>query len=182
MITVILAVLLFLALAMLIHRSHILLGKTKDKKMFTIKSVPYFVLIGVMGLFFGLCVSITIGFCIPTKTVTITECNLKKIDSTCFVGQTSENKDSYYFFLQDCGENKINKMPSNEVKIVENDSVTPKVEYVIDEFVNQKNNLWAMSTNYKNVIITVPKGTIKVFPSIDLKDARYPDLLFWKNK
>lgn len=176
MITVILITLFFFGLAIL-----------TDKESSSIKETilsPHFVFIGVVGgLFIGFCVSLIIGFYIPQKPITITECNLKKIDSTCFVGQTSENKNSYYFFLQDCGENKINKIPVDEVKIIENDSITPKVEYVIDKFTNPQNKLWALSISSKNsVIITVPKGTIKVFPSIDLKDARYPDLLFWKNK
>ena len=68
------------------------------------------------------------------------------------------------------------------MKIIENDSVVPKIEYVIDEFENPKNNLWAFPTSSKNVIITVPKGTIKVFQNFDLENSRYPDLLFWKNK
>lgn len=182
MITTILFTLLFLVLSMLKYRSHILSWKTKDKKMFTINSIASFTLIGAACFFWGLLISLLIGFLIPTKTITITECNLKKIDNTCFVGQTSEKQYSYYFFLQDCGENRINKIPANEVKIIENDSVTPKIEYVIDEFENPKNNLWAFSTSSKNVIITIPKGTIKVFQNFDLENSRYPDLLFWKNK
>lgn len=131
-----------------------------------------------LSVVFGCLFLIFIGKFFDKKDVlekdrTIKICSINdRFDSSgqFFLGCGSfENKPYYFFYKKENGGIKLDKISTENAIIIQQDSVTPRIEIYAKEFVDKKNINWGIPSGDKTYKIYVPKNSVKEDFNFDLK-------------